>query len=800
MLTKLATGFIGAFRCSVAAVLFSGCVDLKAQSTNPPNLISERAVELKVNSASTTMVIPVLLVEGLGWLLPIEEFNKLGLTNAKPYIVYRGEEDWVSIGRTKGLGLVFNEGTQELNLLVPVSQFGTRSINLEPEKKSANLKKGWGGYFNYDLSASRTTGVTSGSRSDGAGTIELVMFSPWGSFVTQHLARYESGIIQNNANADTRLFSRLDTYWQQDFPDLNLRLRVGDNISSAGSFGRAVRYGGIRLGTDFSLQPDLVTLPGLSVSGSSAVPSTVDVFVNGARQGRFTVAPGQFTLDRIPVVSGGGNIRLVVNNVLGQEQLIEVPFFRPANQLKQGLWDYSIDLGVQRQDFAISGAQSDNYGDRFASSNFRYGLTNQITTEGRLEWASDHSLVGLGFLAPIGNAHQINHSISVSRSTSSGAPVSGWAAGLGYSFSGQLLRFAGRIESASRNFSQLGYGTEEVAAKRRIQFNTGFRVGTQSNFGLAFVRTDFYETAQSTLSSQSVLSMSASTRLSRSLLMSLNLSRIHQESERSTFAGLQLFWSTDSPFYGSVASQFSDGSTGSSRGETIRYGRRSINNAGLSWDIEASGNSLLRGRAGYLGDSGQVSFDVARYPGGDHSQRVSANGAIVVLPGSMTPSRSIDDSFIVVEADPSLAAKIEQPGGRRVPLNQAGRAVIARVQPYREQSVRVVADELPIDVKIDQATATATVPSRAGAKLTLGLSRIRPFTFKLVAFGKAPPSGTRIVVNGSPTIVGLEGLVFAENGRDTNQIEYSSQGRTCRVEVKMDSKELHPDLGEVRCD
>ncbi len=103
--------------------------------------------------------------------------------------------------------------------------------------------------------------------------------------------------------------ARLDTTWTRDFPDRMATLRVGDSISTPGPWGRAVRFGGLQFGTNFSTQPMLVTTPLLAAQGEAVVPSTVDVFVNGRPIASEQVPPGPFSIDRLPVLTGADNCR-----------------------------------------------------------------------------------------------------------------------------------------------------------------------------------------------------------------------------------------------------------------------------------------------------------------------------------------------------------------------------------------------------------------------------------------------------------------------------------------------------------
>src|SRR3546814_12916662 len=85
-------------------------------------------------------------------------------------------------------------------------------------------------------------------------------------------------------------------------------LSVGDSITRGGIGGLPLRYGGIRFGRNFEVQPGFVTLPMPSLNGSAALPSVVDIYVNDALVGSRDLKPGPFQVVDAPIVSGHGEV------------------------------------------------------------------------------------------------------------------------------------------------------------------------------------------------------------------------------------------------------------------------------------------------------------------------------------------------------------------------------------------------------------------------------------------------------------------------------------------------------------
>src|SRR3546814_10641606 len=110
--------------------------------------------------------------------------------------------------------------------------------------------------------------------------------SDWSSDVgsSDLFARLCSGtntLLSRHSDGATRTI-RLDTTWTRDKPARMASLRVGDTISGAGAWGRAVRMGGVQWAPNFATRPNFVTFPLPTVDGVAAAPSTVDYYINDA--------------------------------------------------------------------------------------------------------------------------------------------------------------------------------------------------------------------------------------------------------------------------------------------------------------------------------------------------------------------------------------------------------------------------------------------------------------------------------------------------------------------------------------
>src|SRR5436190_429095 len=148
------------------------------------------------------------------------------------------------------------------------------------------------------------------------------------------------------------------------------------------------------------MRPDLITFPVPSVSGSAAVPSTVDVLVNGTTVRSGSVAPGPFEVPQVPVISGAGTVTTTVTDALGRQVTTELPFYASPTLLAPGLHTYSAEIGLVRRDW---GTESNDYGDLAAAITYRRGLSTHLTVESHAEHTDGLSMGGLGGVMNIGD-------------------------------------------------------------------------------------------------------------------------------------------------------------------------------------------------------------------------------------------------------------------------------------------------------------------------------------------------------------------------------------------------------------
>ena len=99
-----------------------------------------------------------------------------------------------------------------------------------------------------------------------------------------------------------------------------------------------------------------------TIGGQSRAPSTVELYINDALRQTSQVPTGPFTIDNFPQITGSGQARIVVRDLLGRETVLVQDFFSSTSLLRKGLSDYSFEAGAVRRNLGIDSA---NYGAGF---------------------------------------------------------------------------------------------------------------------------------------------------------------------------------------------------------------------------------------------------------------------------------------------------------------------------------------------------------------------------------------------------------------------------------------------------
>ncbi|NIQ97439.1 MAG: fimbria/pilus outer membrane usher protein, partial [Desulfuromonadales bacterium] len=196
--------------------------------------------------------------------------------------------------------------------------------------------------------------------------------------------------VYRGAVADPR-FVRLQSSLIVERRDRLTRWTAGDFFAAAGDLGGRVNLGGFSYAKRYAIDPYFLEYPAPSYKGVVSAPSDVDIYLDGAKVRSERLPPGPFELNNLSRDGGAGLLELVFKDAYGNEYRRHHPFYLAENLLKEGLHEYSYDIGLQRENF---GSESFSYGDPALSLFHRYGFSERLTAGLTAEASAD--LVNLG--------------------------------------------------------------------------------------------------------------------------------------------------------------------------------------------------------------------------------------------------------------------------------------------------------------------------------------------------------------------------------------------------------------------
>ena len=699
-------------------------------------------------------------------------------------------ESHVRLDAVAGLRWRVEPREQILMIDVGANAFQRNGIEVVGAPAAVPLAAIAGSYINYDASYQRDSSSVAGARAYAAasGFVDAAASTSFGTGRTSVVAR---------SGAQQPLLTRLDSTWVIDRPADLTSIQLGDTIGATGQWGRAVRFAGARWSTDFSTRPGFVSFPLPAVRGEATVPSVVDLYVNNSHQLQGNVPPGPFDLADVPVVTGQGQIRMVVRDLLGREQVITQPYYVTPALLRSGLHDFSLEAGAVRRDYGLA---SFRYGRLQMTGTDRAGVSDTVTREIRFEVLRSQQTLGAGAVVLVDQAALLNGAVAASHS----------AAGAGFLVVGgaerQAAAWSASVQGryASANFQQLGQQYGASAPMRlsvsgsvaRTLGNAGIsaNVIVQSDWlGRRFATTALNYGRKVDLLGYVGLYASRTTGSGRGSVLGVSLT----QSFGSNASASESFFRSRDGQGEATASHPSDHATvqiqASPEGET-GFGYRVLGEAGASRRATADG--------AWQNEVATVTAGVARQ-GRNEGIRAGASGGIAFMPEGVFFARRIDGSFAVVEVSDYPGVRVTRDNQVVARTDRRGMAFVGGLRGYESNRIGIDAADLPLDAQVDQLDIAVSPPSRTGVSITFPVKRMRSATLRVVdANGGALAAGSSVRLDGLPREfpVGFDGRIFLVGLGDRHRAVATLAGGSCRFEVEWQpTPDDVADLGVAVC-
>jgi outer membrane usher protein len=684
-------------------------------------------------------------------------------------VPYRGQT-WFALSSVPGYTSRIDFANQSIDLVFSPSAFAATRLSSDAAALPAVTPSTPAVFVNFDTNYNQSeyTGAVS-SRDLGLLT-ELGFTSSAGVLTSGFVGR---NLVSGDASLSPS-WRRLETTFTRDFPDQKVTLRLGDSSTRGSSSGRNVYFGGLQISRNFALAPGFLTQPIPVITGTSSAPSTVELYVNDALRQTSSVPTGPFAIDNFPLLTGGGQVRVVVRDVLGRETVVVQPFFSHGALLEAGLNDWSFELGAVRQNLGLENA---DYGQRFGAGLWRYGLNKLSTLETSGQWGRDTQNISLGISHALWGQSlgQISLASSHDRTAGSGRE---WS--LGLENSGLRHSFNARVLGASQGYRQLGQQSDTLPSKIEAAANYTYSSDQWGSMGLGLAKIKTFDRGDLT-----TYSANYSVRVGAQSSLTLSATRVTGPS-----SGTSVGASLTIPLGERVVSS---SNVNHRAGQTDAYtsvSRGLPGDTGVGWrTLAGSRSGKAYGEAGiyYQGSKALLTAD-ASASAGQQSVRLGAQGAVVWIDGKVFASRRIQDSFALVEVPGYPDIGVGFQSSTQVRTDAAGYALLPRLQPYQRNSIRLDATELPINAELDNLEIITVPAARSAVKVRFPVRSGRAALIKIVMEDQqVAPAGAEIELIGDSKefFVARRGEAFITGLQAQNTLRLKHDGNTCTVQVDM---------------
>ena len=680
----------------------------------------------------------------------------------------------------------YDSQNQRLLLQVPAAWLPAQQVGDRNLYPASDARSSFGALFNYDLYLNDT---------DESGTYlaawnEIRLFDSWGTFATT--GQWRQG-FNGATNAQTgQGFLRYDTTWRYTDEQRLLSYEAGDLVTGALPWTSSVRVGGLQLSRDFGARPDLVTYPLPAFAGEAAVPTSLDLFINGYKTSSTELQPGPYTLTNVPFINGAGEAVVVTTDALGRQVSTTLPFYVTSSLLAKGLSDFSLAAGSLRRDYAL---RDFSYGPGVVSASLRHGISDSFTLESHVETAESLMLGGLGGNMRLGNFGVLNAALAQSQFDGE----QGQQVALGYQYNSQRLGFnyqrlqrSGEYADLSRvdtPYMRLSKSSEQVTLSLNLE-----RYGS--------VGAGYFDVRAGDGSRTRLVNLSWSKPLWGNSSMYLSANREVGDSQWAVQAQLvipfdlrgTLALSTERSKDGQDLQRVNysravpvGGGVGYNLGYATGGDRDAYRQADATWRLQS-----VQLQAGAYGSSGAM------------TRWVDASGSLVWMGDGVFAANRIDDAFVVVSTSGYADVPVRYENQLIGRTDSKGHLLVPYSSGYYRGKYEIDPMDLPADVLAPQVEQRVAVRRGAGYLLEFPLEQVLAASIVLVDGNQQVLKLGSLVTHaqsGAQAVVGWDGLVYLDNLAAHNRLEVEvAEGGTCSAEFDLpEGQGPIPLIGPLLC-
>lgn len=691
----------------------------------------------------------------------------------------------VALDQLPGLHSEYDSQGQRLLLSVPPDWLPAQFLGNRKAYPRTEAMTSFGAMLNYDLYLNDT---------DEAGTYlaawnEVRVFDTWGT--VSNTGQYRRSFGANAGNGLDNGYLRYDTTWRYSDDESLLTYEAGDLVSGALPWSNSVRLGGVQLSRDFGVRPDLVTYPLPQFAGEAAVPSSVDLFINGFKSSSDNVQPGPYTLTNIPFINGAGEAVVVTTDALGRQVSTTVPFYVTSSLLQKGLSDFSVAAGTLRRDYA---QQDFRYGQGVTSGSLRYGVSDVFTLESHAEASNDLTLGGVGGNVQLGSFGVLNSAVSQSRFDGrEGQQVS-----LGYQYSSQRYSLSyQRLERHAQYADLTVIDSPYISlSKRSEQVTASLNLDSWGSLGAGY-----FDIRAADDSRTRLLNLTWNRPLWGNSSFYLSANREIGDSNWAVQAQVVIPFDLD----GSLSMSMERSTSGENR-QRVNFSRAVPGPGGVGYNLGyAHGQGPDYRQADLTWRLQSVQLQAGVYGSSDAETRwADASGSLVWMDKHVFAANRINDAFVVVSTDGYAKVPVRYENQLVGETDRSGRLLVPWSSGYYRGKYEIDPLNLPANVLSPSVEQRVAVRRGSGYLLEFPLTRINAASIELVDEHNTPlPLGATVLheQSGAAAVVGWDGLVYLDRLAAQNTLRVTLGGdASCQVQFALpESSEQVPMIGPLVC-
>lgn len=659
---------------------------------------------------------------------------------------------------------------------LPVQNIVSRSDHLSPALSSPGILMNYDAYSVSNSDDTRYTTLWTEQR----------IFAKKGYFTNTGIWRHYWRLGSDTENNEK--YIRYDTTWKYNDTDNLVSYQLGDVISNSLSWGNSVRLGGVRVSRNFSIRPDLVTYPMLTLSGTAAVPGSVDLFINGYKTSTERLNAGPWTLTSTPYINGAGEATVITTDALGRQVETTIPFYVSNQLLAPGLSDFDLSMGALRKQYGFYNA---DYNAAAFSGFYRYGLNNALTVSTQVEGRQGLTVLGTGVDVAAADAGTLSLSASESHALSLGQQYSA-----GYSWYSSQFGISTSYVQRNASFSDLSVFGSALALSRRaeqVTFSFNPLEGKAGTVGLGYFNIVAHDGLRTQLAN---FSWSRGLGHNCSLHLSLNKTL----GGEGIAAQMQLIIPFSS---GSSLSLSEQRSSNVSSSQTLSYSRAVPSDGGLGWSLAASKGYAAYHQADLTWQNHYTVVSGGEYGSSKNLTRwFDTSGSFVWMDDSMFASSKINDAFIVVSTSGIGSIPVHYENQLVGETDSSGHLLVPWVSAWYPAKVDIDVLNLPANINSPQVEKRVTVREGSGALVNFVLTKERPLLLTIVNEDQRPlPPGTLVAetASGQTTTLGYGGQAWFENVPAQSHIVVILPYGKCSYDLSLKGDQKEFNIGPLIC-